>query len=95
MLRLSISSKHVKLPILHPIGEQSPESALVGIYADKVDILHEDGTVLVSREQRFEPERTDSNDDRTTLCTLMKNPSSWESSGIRRQAPALLRDYLD
>mgnify|MGYP000706405644 FL=1 len=25
----------------------------------------------------------------------MKNPGAWENSGIRRQAPALLRDYLD
>ena len=72
-----------------------PAIHLVGIYADKVDGLCDDGTVLVSHERRFGPERTDSNDYRTTLCTLMKNPGSWENSGIRRQAPALLRDYLD
>lgn len=75
--------------------ENSHQKVLVGIYADKVDVLRDDGTVLVSHERRFGPERTDSNDYRTTLCTLMKNPGSWENSGIRRQAPALLRDYLD
>lgn len=68
---------------------------LIGIYADKVDVLRDDGTVLVSHERRFGPERTDSNDYRTTLCPLMKNSGSWENSGIRRQTPALLRDYLD
>ena len=75
--------------------ENSHQKVLVGIYADKVDVLRDDGTVLVSHERCFGPERTDSNDYRTTLCTLMKNPGSWENSGIRRQAPALLRDYLD
>lgn len=75
--------------------ENSHQKVLVGIYADKVDVLRDDGTVLVSHERRFRPERTDSNDYRTTLCTLTKNPGSWENSGIRRQAPALLRDYLD
>lgn len=75
--------------------ENSHQKVLIGIYADKVDVLRDDGTVLVSHERRFGPERTDSNDYRTTLCTLMKNPGSWENSGIRRQTPTLLRDYLD
>ena len=39
-----------------------PAIHLVGIYADKVDGLCDDGTVLVSHERRFGPERTDSND---------------------------------
>ena len=75
--------------------ENSNRRVLVAIYADKVDILQDNGTLLVSHERKFEPERTDSNDYRTTLCTLMKNPGAWENSGIRRKAPALLRDYLD
>lgn len=75
--------------------ENSHQRVLVGIYADKVDILQDDGTLLVSHKREFGPERTDSNDYRTTLCTLMKNPGAWENSGIRQQAPAILRDYLD
>ena len=57
-------------------SEKSHQKVLVGIYADKVDILCDDDTVLVSRERRLGPERTDSNDYRTTLCTLVKNPGA-------------------
>lgn len=49
--------------------ENSHQKVLVGIYADKVEVLRDDGTVLVSHERRFGPERTDSNDYRTTICT--------------------------
>ena len=60
--------------------ENCHQKVLVGIYADKVDILCNDGIVSVSHERRFRPERTDSNDYRTTLC-----PPSEESRCLGEQ----------
>jgi transposase len=75
--------------------ENSQRKVLVGIYADKVEILRDDATLLTSHERLFGPERTDSSDYSTTLSTLLNAPGAWENSGIRKQAPEILRDYMD
>lgn len=75
--------------------ENSHQKALLGIYIDKTNLLCDDGTVLIAHERCFGAEHTDSNDYRTILCTLMKNRDSWKNRGIRQQAPAILRNYLE
>lgn len=75
--------------------ENSYRKVLVGIYSDHVDILQEDGSILTSHKREYGTERTDSSDYSTTLSTLLKSPGAWENSGIRQQAPDLLRAYID
>lgn len=75
--------------------ENGRKQVLVGIHATHVDILEDDGTLLVSHERRFGPERTDSSDYATTLRTLVDKPGTWENSGLREQTTDILKEYLD
>jgi transposase len=75
--------------------ENSWQQVLVGIYADHIDILKEDGSKITSHERIFGSNRTDSSDYSTTLSTLMKNPGAWGNSGLRKETPHILRDYMD
>lgn len=65
--------------------EYSHKDVLVGIYADHIDILTEEGTVLVTHSRQYGSDRTDTIDYSTTLYTLMRNPGAWMNSGIRQQ----------
>ena len=75
--------------------ENSHRKVLAGIYADHIDVLREDGSILTAHTRLFGSERTDSSDYSTTLSTLMKAPGAWENSGIRQQVPDVLRNYMD
>ena len=68
---------------------------LAGIYADHIDIFDEQGYLLVTHERIYGTGRKDSSDYSTTLHTLMRNPGAWDNSGIRQQAPDILKTYMD
>lgn len=77
----------------------SPENAkhkvLVGIRAHTVDILNDGGQLLTSHRRMFGEGRTDISDYSTTLAVLMKNSGAWHESGLRRDTPDILREYMD
>ena len=75
--------------------EYSHKQVLAGIYADHIDILDEQGHLLVTHERIYGTGRTDSSDYSTTLHTLLRNPGAWQNSGIRQQAPDILKVYMD
>lgn len=68
---------------------------LVGIRAHTVDILNEGGQLLTSHRRMFGEGRTDVSDYSTTLAVLMKNAGAWHESGLRRETPDILREYMD
>lgn len=68
---------------------------LIGIRAHYIDVLTEEGTVLVRHRRQYGDERTDTTDFSTTLEVLSNNVGAWFNSGIRQETPDLLRDYLD
>lgn len=75
--------------------ENSHQKVLVGIYADRIDILYSDGSRMTSYVRHFGPQRTDCSDYRTLLSTLMDKPGAWENSPFREQVPDILRQYID
>ena len=75
--------------------ENAKRRVLVGIRAHKVDILTEGGRLLASHRRMFGEGRTDISDYSTTLAVLMKNSGAWHESGLRRETPDILREYMD
>lgn len=75
--------------------ENSRQKVMVGIRAHYVDILEPDGTILVRHRREYGKDRTDSVDASTTLEMLSKNIGAWENSIFRKEAPELIRDYID
>ena len=67
----------------------------VGIRAHYIDILDDDGKLVVQHERQYGEERTDVTDYSTTLAVLMHSVGAWNNSGVRRDLPDPLRDYLD
>jgi len=75
--------------------ENARQQVLVGIYAGKVRVLEANGSLLVEHERLYGDRRTDLCDYSTSLAQLVHTPGSWPNSGIRQDAPAALRAYLD
>ena len=75
--------------------ENSGKDVLVGIRAHYIDIMENDGTVLVRHKRQYGKERTDTVDSSTSLDMLAKNVGAWENSGIRKDASDLIRDHID
>lgn len=75
--------------------ENHNQRVMVGIRAHYVDILEQDGSLLVRHARQYGDERTDLTDYSTSLEMLSKNIGAWTNSGFRRDAPELIRDYLD
>lgn len=75
--------------------ENRNEKVLVGIRAHYVDILNEDGSILVRHRRQYGDKRTDTMDYSTSLAVLSKNTGAWMNSGVRQDMPDALRDYLD
>ncbi len=67
----------------------------VAIYADKIEILDDKYNVLVTHKRCYGKDRTDTCDYSTSVDMLLKTPGSWMQSGIRQQAPEILRKYID
>ena len=75
--------------------ENHDTKVTVGIRAHYIDILEPDGSILVRHRRQYGENRTDSSDYSTSLKMLCKNVGAWENSGIRKEAPDLIRDYID
>lgn len=75
--------------------ENHNQKVLVGIRAHYIDILKEDGSFLVRHRREFGKQRTDTSDYSTTLSVLSRNAGAWNNSGVRRDIPDPLREYMD
>lgn len=75
--------------------ENSGKEVLVGIRAHYIDILEKDGSILVRHKRQYGKDRTDSSDYSTTLEMLTKNVGAWGNSGLRKDAPEQIREYID
>lgn len=68
---------------------------MVGIRAHFIDIYDESGNILVRHERQYGEERTDITDYSTTLAVLMHRAGAYNNSGVRKDLPDPLREYLD
>lgn len=75
--------------------ENRCEKVLVGIRAHYIDILNEDGSILVRHRRQYGTKRTDTLDYSTSLAVLSKNAGAWMNSGVRQDVSDVLREYLD
>ena len=75
--------------------ENHGKNVWAGIRAHYIDILKEDGTVLVRHMRSYGDKRTDQSDYSTTLEILSRNAGAWHNSGVRKDTPDILKEYLD
>lgn len=75
--------------------EYARQDVNVAIYADKIEVLDDNYNVLVTHKRCYGKERTDSYDYSTSVDQLLKTPGSWHESGVRQEAPDVLREYID
>lgn len=68
---------------------------LIGIRAHYIDVFSDAGSVLVRHLRDFGDQRTDRSDYSTTVTMLMHRPGAWLNSGVRRNVPDPLREYMD
>lgn len=71
------------------------KDVLVGIRAHFIDIHDPAGRLLVRHRRQFGDRRTDLTDYSTTVSMLMRRCGAWNNSGVRREVPDPLREYLD
>lgn len=75
--------------------EWRKQTVTVGLRAHTVDILDENGNVVITHRRDYSKKRTDSVDYSTSISVLLRNCGAWENSGIRRDVPDVLREYMD
>ena len=75
--------------------ENHNKKVMVGIRAHYIDILEPNGDLLVRHMRQYGDKRTDLSDCSTTLEMLSRNIGAWSNSGFRKEAPELIRDYID
>ena len=75
--------------------ENSKKNVLIGIQAHYIDVLEDDGQLLIRHKRQYGKERTDVRDYSTSLAMLSKNTGAWSNSGFRQEAPDLIRNYID
>ena len=75
--------------------ENLNKRVMVGIRAHYIDILEPDGELLVRHMRQYGNARTDTCDYSTSLEMLSKNIGAWDNSGFRKDAPELIREYID
>ena len=75
--------------------ENHNKRVMVGIRAHYIDILEPDGKLLVRHMRQYGDSRTDSSDFSTSLDMLAKNIGAWDNSGFRKDAPDMIREYID
>ena len=71
------------------------QKVLIGIRAHYIDVLEENGQLIVRHRRQYGDVRTDVSDYSTTLSVLSRNAGARNNSGIRKELPDPLRDYLD
>ena len=75
--------------------ENHNQKVMVGIRAHYIDILEPNGDLLIRHMRQFGDTRTDISDYSTSLEMLSKNIGAWSNSGFRKDAPELIREYID
>lgn len=75
--------------------ENHNKRVMVGIRAHYIDILEPNGELLVRHMRQYGDARTDLSDYSTSLEILSKNIGAWDNSGFRKDAPELIREYID
>ena len=75
--------------------ENHDKKVLVGIRAHYIDILEENGDVLVRHKRQYGNDRTDTRDYSTSLAMLSRNAGAWPNSGFRQEVPDPIREYID
>ena len=75
--------------------ENHNKRVLIGIRAHYIDILEDNGQLLVRHKRQYGKDRTDIRDYSTTLAMLSRNAGAWLNSGFRQEVPDLIRDYID
>ncbi len=75
--------------------EFAHKKVLLGIKAHTIEILEDTGEILKVHQRSYSEKRSDTTDYSTSLATLMKNVGAYPNSGLRRELPSALRDYLD
>ena len=75
--------------------ENHNKNVIVGIRAHYIDVLEPNGDLRVRHMRQYGATRTDINDYSTSLEMLSKNIGAWSNSGFRKDAPQLIRDYID
>ncbi len=75
--------------------ENHGKKVLVGIRAHYIDILEENGQLLIRHKRIYGDKRTYITDYSTTLEVLSRNAGAWNNSGVRKDLPDPVRDYLD
>ena len=75
--------------------ENHNQKVMVGIRAHYIDILEPNGDLLVRHKRQYGDIRTDISDYSTSLEMLSKNIGAWDNSGFRKDAPELIREYID
>lgn len=75
--------------------ENHNKRVMIGIRAHYIDILEPSGKLLVRHMRQYGDARTDICDYSTSLEMLSKNIGAWDNSGFRKEAPDLIREYVD
>lgn len=75
--------------------ENHNKRVLVGIRAHYIDVLEDNGDLLVRHKRLYGKDRTDTRDYSTSLAMLSRNVGAWLNSGFRQEVPDLIRDYID
>lgn len=68
---------------------------MVAFYAHTIEVLDGDGNTLVTHPRQYGDVRTDTSDYSTSLAVLLKNVGAWHNSGVRADAPEMLREFMD
>jgi transposase len=75
--------------------ENGGKTVRIGIRAHYIDVLTDGGSLLVRHERQFGETETEICDYGTTLALLCHKSGAWGNSGVRRETPDLLREYMD
>lgn len=75
--------------------EYRGQKVMIGVRAHFIEVLDENGHLVVRHRRQYGSERTDVSDYSTTLEVLSKNAGSWSNSGVRNDMPDPLVEYLD
>ena len=75
--------------------ENHNKKVLVGIRAHYIDVLEDNGQLLIRHKRLYGKDRTDVRDYSTTLAMLSRNAGAWLNSGFRQEVSDLIRDYID
>ena len=75
--------------------EYARQEVMVAFYAHTIEVLDSDGNTLVTHPRQYRDVRTDTCDYSTSLAVLLKNVGAWHNSGVRADAPEVLREFMD